>query len=445
MTGSFEGTEMNVVIEEAGTCRKKLKIEWPAERVDQDYQATLAQYAKLAKIKGFRPGKAPVKIVEKQYSKDILGDVKDRLIPEGYQAAIKEHGLNVVQVLDLEEPTVAANQPMIFSITVEVAPEFDLPEYKDIKLTRESVEPADEQVDEAIANIAEQFASFDEVEGRPVQKGDLVQIDYEGICEGTPIDDVAEETKGLGKREDFWVRADENAFLPEFEDGLVGLSIGEKRDIQVDFADDFGAKPLAGKKATYFVTVKGIRERKVPDLDESFYQRLGVKDEAELRDRIREDLEQSASQRETQRLRNDVIDALIKDLDIDLPQTAVSRETQQIIQSVIRDNSQRGVSESKLMEQKDEILSMANRNAESRVKAQFVLDRVAEKENIAVSKHQFEEHLNRLAAGYGMKPKALREELKRRDALDEVEAELRRSQTVDFLLEQADIAEAKKS
>lgn len=432
---------MNVVVEDAGTCRKKISVEWPAERVQADYDSVLSQFSKVAKIKGFRPGKAPIKVVEKRFAKEILEEVRERLVPAGYQQAIKDKDLQVVNVLDLGDVTLEVGKPMSFTVNIEVAPEFDLPEYKGIPLERKKESVTDAQVDETVQSIREQFASFDEVEGRAVQKGDLVQVDYEGLCDGKPIETLSEETKGLGERKDFWVRADENAFLPEFADGLAGAQIGDKKEILVEFAAEFPVKDLAGKKATYSVDVKAVREKKMPDVDEAFLKRIGVEDEDTLRARIREDLERAAEQRETRAMRNAVIEHFLKAIDMEVPPTSVSRETQQIIQDIVRENTSRGAKQEQLIEKKDEIMEMAARSATDRVKVQFILDRIADKESIQPTPQQVREHVERMAAGYGMTPDALRAELKKRDAMDDVTSELRRSMTVDFLLEQASVKE----
>lgn len=433
---------MNVTIEDAGVCRKQLQIEWPTDRVDAEYAKSLKEYASVARIKGFRPGKAPLKMVENRYAKNILEDIRDRLVAEGYQAALKDNELQVVHIVDLKEPTAEPGSPLSFSVTVEVAPDFDLPSYEGIQLKREPIEIDEAKVDETIQGIAEQFASFEEVEGRSVERGDLVQVDYEGVVEGTSIEELGEETKGLGKRDDFWVRADENAFLPEFGDGLVGLDIGAKHQILVDFPADFSAEALAGKKATYFVTVKGIRAKNVPEVDAAFLERLGVEGEDDLREKIREDLKASATQRETERLRNELVDQLLKQVKCDLPETVVSGEARGIMQDILRDNASRGVPQDQLMEKKDEILEVANRNAEGRVKAQFVLDRIADREKITVSASELDSHIGLLARRYGMKPDEFRQELKKRDAMSGVEKELRRSMTIDHLMEKANISES---
>lgn len=435
---------MNVAVEEAGSCRKKLQIEWPPEKVAEEYAKVLSEYSKAAKIKGFRPGKAPVKVVEKRFAKQILEDVRDRLVPEGYRHAVKEHQLTVVQIVEMDDPVAEPDKPMAFSVTVEVAPDFELPAYKGIPLTRTLEAFGDERVEETIQSLREQFASFDERTDRPVEKGDLVQVDYEGVCEGQPIEALGESAKGLGQRKDFWVRADDHAFLPEFADGLAGASIGEKREIPVDFAETFPVKELAGKKAVYYVDVKAIRERKLPPMDEEFYKRLGVENEDVLRARIREDLERGAERKEAGRLRNAVIEHLLGSVEMDLPESAVSRETQHIIDDIVRENTTRGAAQDQLVEKKEEIIEVASRNAHNRVKAQFILDRIADAENITVSPVQLKQHLDRMASGYSMTTETLKAELKKRNAMDNVSAELRRSLAVDFLMDQAVVTDAKK-
>lgn len=436
---------MNIIIEEAGTCRKTVKVEVPAEKVQEVYNKALAEFSQVARIKGFRPGKAPLKVVEKRYAKDILKAVRDELVPTGYQQAVKEHNLNVLGVINLDEPDITVGAPCTFSFTVEVEPEFTLPNYKGIPLARQKAEVTDERVEETITAIQEQFGSFEEVSERPVAKGDLVQINYEGICEGNPIDNIGAETKGLGKREDFWVRADENAFLPEFADGLIGAQPGEKKQVLVDFPDDFTVEALRGKQATYFVDVKAIREKKLPERDAAFFERLGLKDEAQLRERIQEDLKQRAEQQEAGRLRNEVIENVLKQVEMDLPPSAVAHETQKVVQDIVRDQTSRGTKQDQLVEQKEEIMEAAGRNAENRVKAQFVLDRIAKQESIEPNAAQIRNHVDRMAASYGMSPDALRKELKKREAMDTVTDELRRSMAVDFLLAQAQISEAQAS
>jgi len=431
---------MNVTVDEIGPCRKIVRIEVPAEKVDAEYKTVLSQYAKRAKIKGFRPGKAPVSVVERMYKKQIGDDVKDRLVPESYQQAVKDQNLSVLSVLDVTDMSFALGQVMQFNVVVDVPPSFELPDYKSIKLEQKEVDVPESKVEETLTSILDQRATFEEVKDRAVAKGDLVQVDYSATCDGQPIEDMGEQTKGLGERKDFWVLANDDAFLPEFADGLAGAKPGDHRTITVQFADDFSVSELAGKSATYEVDVKAIREKKTPPLDEEFLKNLGMESEATLRERIKTDLESQARQTEMNRLRNAVVDEVLKNVDLDVPESSVSRESRQIMQDIIRENTMRGASKDVLSDKRDEIIEAANRNAKERVKAQFVLDRIADQENIQIKPDEFASHLHRLAARYGMTPDALRTELKKREAMPEVEAEFRRSLTIDFLLTQAGVS-----
>lgn len=430
---------MNVSVENMGPCQKKISVEIPASYVSETYDGLVKEYVKAAKIKGFRPGKAPQKVVEKQYAKQLADEVRERLVPEGYRKAMSEHKLSVLQVLNVSDVTYDAGQPMKYDVQVEVAPEFDMPVYKGIPLERQKVEVPEEKVDETLQNIREQMASFEAVEGRPVQKGDLVQVDYDAVCDGVAVEGIGPETKGLGTRKDFWVRTDENAIFPEFVEGLEGASVGDQKQIAVRFPETFPVAALAGKEATYMVDVKAIREKKLPEWTPEILKNFNVDSPEQLKERIREDLLQSAEQREAARLRTRLIEHLVTQVEMELPASSVAQETNQIIQDVVRQNSKRGVDSKVLEEKRDEIVETAGRNARERVKVRFMLDRIAHEEKIEPTPSQFQAHLAQLASEYGMPPAALQAELKKREALDGVRDELRRSLLVDFLMEQAAI------
>ena len=242
---------MNIKVEAAGACRKQVHIEIPAKDVATEYDEVLNAYAQGARIPGFRPGRAPRDLVKKRFSKEIVQEVKERLIPRGYQEALKREKIEAVAVLDVKEKAMEDGQPFSFSLTLDVFPDFDIPAYKGIALDAKKPDITDADIDRTIDTIREQNSKYEDIEGRPVQKGDMAKIDYEGVCEGQPIDQLAPAAKGLGSGTDFWMIADsEQAFLPGFGDGLLGANVGEKRQVMVDFPADFAEAAVAGKKAT---------------------------------------------------------------------------------------------------------------------------------------------------------------------------------------------------
>ena len=430
---------MKVIVEEVSPCRKKLGVEIPAEKVAGEYEQVLSMFSAGAKVPGFRPGKVPKDLVKRRFEKEIAAEVKERLISEGYHEALKQEKINVVSVLDVLEVKFEIGQPMSFQILLDVPPKFDLPDYQKINLQSKKVEVADKEVDDTIQRIREQNARFDEVGGRAVQKGDLVQVDYEGVCEGVSLETVAPKAAGLGQAKDFWVIAEEESFLPGFGMGLVGVVAGEKRQLLVDFPADFREKGVAGKKATYFVNVKSIREKKLPEMNAEFLKGIGVESEDQLKSKIKEDLVRMAEEVEKRRLKGEIIKHLQDNTKMDVPESVAQQETQELIYDIVRENKYRGMGDEEIKEKKTEIFEAATKNAVDRVKMRYILGAIAEKESIEATEEDLSARIQEMAARYKESAAAFRAELEKRKALRQVREEIRLSKTVDFLLEKAEI------
>ena len=345
---------MKVIVEEMGPCRKKLGVEIPAEKVASEYEQVLSMFAAGAKVPGFRPGKVPKDIIKRRFDKEIATELKERLISTGYHEALTQEKINVVSVLDVQEVKFEVGQPMSFQVLLDVPPKFDLPDYQKISLQSKKVEVADKEVDDTIQRIREQSARFDEVGGRAVQKGDLVQVDYEGVCESISLETIAPKAAGLGQAKDFWVMADEESFLPGFGMGLVGGAVGEKRPLLVDFPADFREKAVAGKKATYFASIKSIREKKLPEMNEEFLKGIGVESEDQLRSKIKEDLVRIGEDVEKRRLKSEIIKHLQDNTKMDVPESVAQQETQELIYDIVRENKYRGMGDEEIKEKKTE-------------------------------------------------------------------------------------------
>ncbi len=430
---------MNIRIENMGSCQKKISVEIPEARVTEVHQRVLKEYVKGGRIKGFRPGKAPAQVVERQYGKQIYYDVREQLIGEGYREASKDSSLEVLQILDLQDVSLELGKPMTFSIQVEVAPEFDLPNYKGIALQREKVDVSDERVEQTLEWLQNQSATFEEANDQAVKKGDMVQVDYDAVYEGAPLEELGSEVKGLGTQRDFWVRTDENALFLEFVEGLEGTKVGDRKQIEVHFPDNFMVEALADKKVMYDVEIKAIRQKKLPEWTPEFLKNFGVENLDALKDQIREDIRRHGEEQEQRRLRNEAIKRLVEQVDVEMPNSSIERETQQVIEEIIRENRYRGVEPATLEEKRSEILEAADGNARERVKTQFVLDRIARAEKIEPTPSELHAYIERLAAGQGMAPSAFESELKKRNVMDHVMNELRRVMAVDKVMEEAAI------
>ena len=430
---------MKVIVEEVGPCRKKLGVEIPVEKVAGEYEQVLSMFSSGAKVPGFRPGKVPRDIVKRRFDKEIVAEVKERLISTGYHEALQQEKIKVVSVLDVQEVKFEIGQPMSFQVLLDLPPQFDLPDYHKISLQSKKVEVADKEVDDTIQRIREQSARFDEVSGRAVQKGDLVQVDYEGVCEGASLETIAPKAAGLGQAKDFWVMVDEESFLPGFGMGLVGGTVGEKRQLLIDFPADFREKAVAGKKATYFATIKSIREKKLPEMNEEFLKGIGVESADQLKSKIKEDLVRIGEDVEKRRLKSEIIKHLQDNTKMDVPESLAQQETQELIYDIVRENKYRGMGDEEIKEKKTEIFEAATKNAVDRVKMRYILSAIAEKESIEATEEELSARIREMASRYKESAAAFRAELEKRKAIGQVREEIKLSKTVDFLLEKAEI------
>ena len=433
---------MKCTIEEVGPCRKKLNIEFTAEEVGAELSEAIQAFSKGAKIPGFRPGRAPAAMVQRHYSKEIAEEIRDRLVARGYHDAVNENKLAVAELLDVTEAQYVAGQPLVYSITVDVPPQIELPDYKGIALTGTKVAVRDDEVEGTLKGMLERQAKFEDVTGRAVQKGDLVQVDYVGTSEGRPVAEVAPGAAGLGKMDGYWMLVeDEHALLPGLGEALIGANAGETKQVVVKFPAEFGRKELAGKTADYTVSIKAIRERKLPANYESLLKPFGVADEALLRERIRKDLEVLKQDNEQRKRRDATAQWLLSNVIFDVPESIVQRETQNTVYDVVSQNVRRGIAQTEIEAHRGEIFETAKRTASSEVKLRYILHKVAEVENLDVGAAEMEAEIGRLATQSRLTPLQARTQLQKNGRLEGLREMLKRDKALDFVLAQAKVTE----
>lgn len=430
---------MKVRVDQAGGCRRVIHVEVPKERVAEEYSGVVAAYAKSARIPGFRPGRAPLALVERSYAKDILQETRERMVPRCYHEALAQEKLEPVAVVDVKEEGMAKDRDFFFDVIVDVAPAFELPQYRGIALKRQTVDVTDASVDEAIGRMRDRMATFKDVT-RPIQKTDLAQVDFSGASNGQPLAELAADAPGLGTAKDFWMMIQEPELLPGMTAALVGASAGETRTVDVEFPADFRVPALAGRTAQYTVSVKAVREKILPPIDAEFLKMLQAESEDDLRSRVRADIQRSAEAEERRRLRNEVVGHLLRETKMeDLPRALVEDEARSIVQDIVYENTMRGATKEQIEERKDDILNVATQSSAERVKLNHILRRIAEQEKIAVEDREVDYQVGLMAGRYRMQPAQMRAELEQRGALEHIRRDIRSSKTLDFLLDQAQI------
>lgn len=434
---------MNVQLNNVSATRKSLVVALDAKEVDAEHQAVVGEYAKVARLPGFRPGKAPAAMVSKRFGKEIADEFKQKVVAKAYRSALDQEKLEVLNIVGIEEGTIAQGQPANITITVDVRPEFELPQYTELPTEIAPVEPTDAEVDQVIENLRSERADFKTAE-RPAHKGDYVKLSYEGTVDGKPITELVPDKQLYGKVPQTWeeVESDNEGVLPGLTKQLGGVKTGDKKDVTITFPAQFEAAPaLAGKTAHYAIEVQEIRERVLPPLDEAFFKGQEVDNLDGLKSKVRNNLKMQKEYQNRSAQRRQVTEQLAARVDLAVPDSLVETETQNVLRNFIEENMRRGIPAEQFEKDKKELFEGAKKAAAQRVKVQLLLAKVAEQEKITVENDDLNEYLYREAMRSGQKPEKLVKALANdREQLRAVQQSIIFDKAVDFLVSKAKVS-----
>jgi trigger factor len=423
---------MNVTVENLAPCKKLVRVELDAPEVDAAFTATEKDFQKQASLPGFRPGKAPIPMVVRKYDSEIKEEVKRKLIGDSYRKALEEKKIDVLGYPDIEEIQFGRGQALQFAATIETPPEFQMPEYKGLPVKREDKSVTDDDLTKALDLLREQKADFKKVE-RVLASGDIAVVNYTGTSEGKPLTEIAPTAKGLTQQQGFWVEMKSDSFVPGFADQLLGAKAGDKRTVNVDFPADFVNKELSGRKGVYEVEVVEVREKTLPPLDDAFAKLYEAESLEKLREGVRRDLESELKYKQSKDTRGQLLSALMGRVNFDLPEGAVANETRNVVYDLVRENTKRGVTRDIIEKEKDAIYSAATSNAKDRVKLSFLVQRIAEKEEIKVSQEEVLRRVQTMAAMYQIPPDKFIKDLQKRNGIVEIYDQLAHEKVMEFL------------
>jgi trigger factor len=417
-----------------------LRVELDAKSVDEIFDAITKDYQKQASLPGFRPGKAPRDMVIKKYDAEIQGEAKRKLIGDAYRQALEEKKIAALGYPDIEEIQFGRGQSLQFAATIETAPEFQLPEYKGLAVKREVKSVTDADVERAIGLLAQQHVKF-ETAARELKMGDVAVVNYTGTSDGKPLTEVAPTAKGLTEQKNFWVDIAPNTFIAGFADQLVGAKAGDKRTVNVDFPADFVTKELAGKKAVYEVEVVEVKEKVLPAIDDALAKQFGAETMEKLRAGVRLDLENELKFSQTKAVRNQILGALLAQASFDLPESAVAHETKNVVYNIVQENTKRGVGRDVIEKEKDQIYNAAANSAKDRVKMAFLIQRIAEKEDIKVSQDEVLQRVQAMAQAYQIPVDKFIKDLQKRNGINELYDQVAHEKVLVFLENNAKISD----
>jgi trigger factor len=341
----------------------------------------------------------------------------------------------VASLTNIEDVEFGEDKSMRFRATVVTAPEFELPDHKNIPVELPDTKVSEAEVEAAIERLRDQSADFVDVPERALQMGDFAVLDFEGSIENKPISEIAPHaSKNLQGGKKFWLHLAPENFLPKFCEQLIGLKPGETRLVIVNFPDEFPVKELAGKKADYAVTLREIKEKVLPPIDDALAAKLVPgKTLAALREMIEHDLEHAKEHDSERAKESQIVKYLHERIQVELPPALLQNETRRALAELVQRNRERGVTDDMLKEKEKELIDAAAGLAAHRLKTNFILHRIAERENIQVKKEDLDLRIRQEAARYDISPDKMRKELQERNALDEVAEQLLLGKTLDFL------------
>ena len=385
----------------------KLVIEASAEEFEAGLNAAYNKNKNKISVPGFRKGKAPRKMIEQLYGSQIFfEDAANEIIPDAYADAAKESGLDIVSQPKVSIEQLEAGKPFIFAAEVAVRPEVELGEYKGVEVAKADAEVTDADVEEELKKVQDQNSRTVSVEDRAVKDGDMTVIDFEGFIDGEAFDG--------GKGENYPLTIGSHSFIDTFEEQMIGMNIGEEKELNVTFPEEYHAENLKGKPATFKVTVKEIKEKQLPELDDDFAQDVSDFDTlAEYKDDLKKKIAERKESEAKAKKESEAIEKVVEAAKMDIPQAMIDTQVNRMLEDFAMRLQQQGLSVEQYFQYTgmtaDKIMEEMKPEAVKRIKNSLVLEAVAKAENIEVSEEEFEAELQKMADMYKMEIEKIKE------------------------------------
>jgi trigger factor len=424
---------MPIQVESVSSVKRRIVVTVEPDRVTNKRRTLMERLRRQAQIKGFRPGKAPMSLIERYYGEHVGDEIKADLLQEALDEAIEQNAMRIVSHPEIESSTLTDEGSFEAVAIVEVYPSVEPKNYESLNVRRRRIAVSDEEVRQRLTQLAQMRAQLQTVEGRSAASGDVVDIDYAGTIEGVAFEG--------GTDRNYLLTLGSNTFIPGFEDGLVGVSAGEERSLNLTFPENYNKAELAGREVVFAVKVNGIKERVVPALDDEFAKDLGAEFEtldqlmAHERTVLMRDMERQARDFD----RRHLIDALIAANEVEAPDSMVKKQIASMKEQLRHNLAYSGIPR----EQVDNYLRDADDNirpdAEREVKGALLLDAIATKENVAVSDEDMENHFVQLAETYRQTPAEIAAYYHKNDQIEGLRYRLVEDKTIEMLLAKAEV------
>ena len=425
---------MSVQVEKLEKNMAKLTIEVSAEELDKAIEAAYQKNKNQISVPGFRKGKVPRQMIERMYGKEIFyEDAANALIPDAYEKALEECTEDIVSSPSIDVVQIEAGNPFIFTAEVALKPEVKLGTYKGVEVEKVEVTVSDEEVDAEINKERERNARNIEVTDRAVKDGDMTVIDFEGFVDGVAFEG--------GKGENYPLTIGSGAFIPGFEEQLIGAEIGAEVEVNVTFPEEYHAEDLKGKAAVFKCTVKEIKEKELPELDDEFASEVSEFDTlAEYKADVKVKLEEGKAKEAKDAKEAAVIEAIIAEAEMDIPEAMVATQQRQMVDEFAQRMQMQGLTMEQYFQftgaSYEQMIAQVKPQAEKRIKSRLVLEAVAKAENIEVTDADLEEELKVMAEAYQMELDKVKELLPE-SGVGQIKEDIAVRKAAEFVVENA--------
>lgn len=385
----------------------KLTVEVSPDRFEEELEKAYQKNKHNISMQGFRKGKVPRALVEKMYGPEVFfDDAANAIIPQAYEDAAKESELDIVSMPEIDVVQIEKGKPFIFTADVAVKPAVTLGEYKGVEVEVSKVEVTEEEVEAELDKIRNQNSRMINVDDRPVQDGDITNIDFDGYVDG-------ERFEG-GKAENYTLTIGSHSFIDTFEEQLIGKNIGEEVEVNVTFPEQYHAEELQGKPAVFKVKINEIKVKELPELDDDFAKDVSEFDtieeyKADIKEKLLADKEEQAKRAKEDK----VIEKIIEDAQMDIPELMIDTQTRQMLEDFARNMQYQGLTMEQYMQftgtTQEQLLEQMKPQAIRRIKTRLVLEEIAKVEDIQITDEEFDKEVEKLAETYKMEVEKVRE------------------------------------
>ena len=424
---------MNVKVENTENKNEvKLTFNIEAEKFEAAMKKVYAKTAKYFNIPGFRKGKAPMQLVERQYGSAIFyEDAFNELVPEIYDEAIRENKVEAVSKPEIDIVQMEKGKELIFTAVVETKPEVELGKYKGIEIKKIEYTTSDKDIEHELGHMAERNARLVTIEDRPVEKGDITTIDFDGSIDGVQFDG--------GKAENHELEIGSNTFIPGFEDQIIGMKLEEERDIKVKFPEDYFSKDLAGRDAVFKVKLHEIKKKELPKIDDEFAKDVSEFDTLEeLKNSIKEKLDTENAEKEKYETEEEAIKTVCDNTKLDIPNGMIEMEIDNMVRDMETRLSYQGLNLQQYLQimgkTEEDIRANFKEQAEKSVKSRLVLEAIVKAEKIEATPDEVTDKVKEMAKQYGRKEEELLENAQLKDYISE---SLKTEKAIDFIVKNA--------